>query len=176
MNTIHYYVENYMTIFSSFSVNFPPHYHTISAINCVHASNWFTHLQPTWQSNGQNDNSVLLCLTDSVFDDKKHAIALSNVHPLYFPVRFCKRVQTVFITVKNSITIFGAEVLYRMQHRCTYLAKNPRSKSRPIALQHVSNLSTFVHLFSSAGKNIPFKNNLPVFSCFSWFLLISLDF
>ena len=88
---------------------------------------------------------------------QKHAIALSNVHPLYFPVRFCKRVQTIFITVKNSITIFGAEVPYRMQHRCTYLAKNPWSKSRPIALQHVTNWSIFVHLFSSAGKNILFK-------------------
>ena len=36
-----------MTIFSSFSANFPPHYHTILAINCVHESNWFTHLQQT---------------------------------------------------------------------------------------------------------------------------------
>ena len=48
-----------MTIFSSFSANVPPHYHSILAINCVHASNWFTHLQPTWQIDGQNDNSVL---------------------------------------------------------------------------------------------------------------------
>ena len=48
-----------MTIFSSFSANFPPHYHTILAVNCVHASNWFTHLQPTQQIDGQNDNSVL---------------------------------------------------------------------------------------------------------------------
>jgi len=48
-----------MPIFSSFSANFHPHYHTILAINCVHASNWFTHLQPTWQIDGQNDNSVL---------------------------------------------------------------------------------------------------------------------
>ena len=39
-----------MTIFSSFSANFPPHYHTTLTINCVHASNWFTHLQPIWQS------------------------------------------------------------------------------------------------------------------------------
>ena len=55
VNTIHYYVENYMTIFSSFSANFPPHSHTILAISCVHASNWSTHLQQTWQI----DNSVL---------------------------------------------------------------------------------------------------------------------
>ena len=48
-----------MTIFSSFSANFPPHYHTILAINCVHASNWFTHLQQTQQTDGQSDNSVL---------------------------------------------------------------------------------------------------------------------
>ena len=48
-----------MTIFSSFSANFPPHYHTILAINCVHASDWFTHLQRTRQIDGQNDNSVL---------------------------------------------------------------------------------------------------------------------
>ena len=47
-----------MTIFSSFSANFPLHYHTILAINCVHASNWFTHLQPTRQIDGQNDNFV----------------------------------------------------------------------------------------------------------------------
>ena len=45
-----------MTIFSSFSANFPPHYHTILAINCVHASNWFTHLQRTRQTDDQNDN------------------------------------------------------------------------------------------------------------------------
>ena len=56
----HYHVEeNYMKIFSSFSANFPPHYHAILAINCVHASNWFTHLQQTRQFDGQNDNSVL---------------------------------------------------------------------------------------------------------------------
>ena len=48
-----------MTIFSSFSANFPPHYHTILAINSVHASNWFTHLQRTGRIDGQNDNSVL---------------------------------------------------------------------------------------------------------------------
>jgi len=48
-----------MTIFSSFSASFPPHYHTILAINCVYESNWFTHLQPTWQIDGQNDNSAL---------------------------------------------------------------------------------------------------------------------
>jgi len=46
VNKVHYCVEeNYMTIFSSFSANFP--YHTILEINCVHASNWFTHLPPT---------------------------------------------------------------------------------------------------------------------------------
>ena len=48
-----------MTIFSSFSANFPLHYHTILAINCVHASNSFIHLQPTRQIDGQNDNFVL---------------------------------------------------------------------------------------------------------------------
>ena len=32
---------------SSFSANFPPHSHIILAISCVHASNWFTHLQQT---------------------------------------------------------------------------------------------------------------------------------
>ena len=51
-----------MTIFSSFSVNFTPCYHTILAINCVHASNWFTHLEQTQQIYGQNDNSVLTVL------------------------------------------------------------------------------------------------------------------
>ena len=59
VNTIHYYVEeNHMTIFSSFSANFPPHYHTILAVS-MHASNWFTHLQRTWQTDDQNDSSVL---------------------------------------------------------------------------------------------------------------------
>ena len=48
-----------MTIFSSFSANFPPHSYTILAISCVHALNWFTHLQQTRQIDGQNDNSVL---------------------------------------------------------------------------------------------------------------------
>ena len=52
-----------MTIFSSFSANFPPHSHTILAINCVHALNWFTHLQQTRQIDGQNDKPVLtVCL------------------------------------------------------------------------------------------------------------------
>ena len=37
---------------SSFSANFPPHYNSILAINCVHASNWFTHLQQTQQIDG----------------------------------------------------------------------------------------------------------------------------
>jgi len=46
VNTIHYYVEeNYVAIFSSFPANFPPQYHTILVIKCVHASNWFTHPQ-----------------------------------------------------------------------------------------------------------------------------------
>ena len=53
-----------MTIFSSFSANFPPHYHTILAINCVHASNRFTHLQQTQQTDGQSDNSVLTVRRD----------------------------------------------------------------------------------------------------------------
>ena len=39
--------------------NFSPHYYTILTINCVHTPNWFTHLQPTGQIDGQNDNSVL---------------------------------------------------------------------------------------------------------------------
>ena len=46
---------------------------------------------------------------------------------------------------------------------------HPRSKSRPITLQPISNWSTFVHLFSSAGKNNPFKKILPVFSCLAEF-------
>jgi len=28
-------------------------------LGCVHASNWFTHLQRTWQTDDQSDNSVL---------------------------------------------------------------------------------------------------------------------
>jgi len=28
-------------------------------LGCVHASNWFTHLQRTWQTDDQNDSSVL---------------------------------------------------------------------------------------------------------------------
>ena len=50
-----------MAIVFSFSANFPPHYRTILAINCVHALNWFTHLQPTQQIDGQNDNSFFYC-------------------------------------------------------------------------------------------------------------------
>ena len=53
---------------------------------------------------------------------------------------------------------------------------HPKLKSQPIALQCISNWNTFVHLFCSGGKNNPFKNILPVFSCFSWFSQISLDF
>ena len=37
-------------------LSFPQHYHTILAINCVHTSNWITHLHPTLQIDGQNDN------------------------------------------------------------------------------------------------------------------------
>ena len=63
VNKVHYCVEeNYMTIFSSFSANFP--YHTILEINCVHASNWFTHLPPTWQTDDQM--TILLLLWYSV--------------------------------------------------------------------------------------------------------------
>jgi len=58
-------------ILSSFSANFPPRYHTILTINCVHASNWFIHLQPTWQIDGQNDNS--LCSLD----------LLQNIHTYF---------------------------------------------------------------------------------------------
>ena len=61
--------ENYMTIFFSFLAgNFPPHHHTILAINCVHASNWFTHLERTQQINGQNDTSVLTVLLEENLD------------------------------------------------------------------------------------------------------------
>ena len=49
----------YMTVFCLFSANFYPYYHTILAINCVHASNWFTHLQQTQQTDGQSENSFL---------------------------------------------------------------------------------------------------------------------
>ena len=51
-----------------------------------------------------------------------------------------------------------------------------RSKSRQIALQRISNWTAFIHLFNSAGKNIPFKKILLVFSCFSRVLQILLDF
>ena len=43
--------ELYMTIFSLFSANFPPHYHTILAINYVHASNRFTRSSATNMTN-----------------------------------------------------------------------------------------------------------------------------
>ena len=52
-----------MTIFSSFSANFPPHSYTILAISCVHALNWFTHLQQTRQIDGQNDIFCSYCVT-----------------------------------------------------------------------------------------------------------------
>ena len=51
-----------MTIFSA---NIPPLYHTTLAINCVHASNWLTHLQRTRQIDGQNDNSILTVINSS---------------------------------------------------------------------------------------------------------------
>lgn len=51
-----------MTIISSFSANFPPDYHTILSVNCVQASTWFTHLQPTQESECQNDNSCIIIL------------------------------------------------------------------------------------------------------------------
>jgi len=54
-----------MTIFFSFLANFPSRHHTILAINCVHASNWFTHLE---QINGQNDTSVLTVLLEENLD------------------------------------------------------------------------------------------------------------
>ena len=36
----------------------PTFLHIILAINCVYASNWFTHLQHASQTDGQNDNFV----------------------------------------------------------------------------------------------------------------------
>ena len=44
--------------------------HTILTINCVHASNWFTHLQQTQQTDGQDDNSVLTVLYNETFTEK----------------------------------------------------------------------------------------------------------
>ena len=43
---------------------------TVLAINCDHASNWFTHRQRTRQIDGQkNDNSVLTVNVDLIFVD-----------------------------------------------------------------------------------------------------------
>ena len=47
-----------LATWQSFPHSQPTFFH-ILAINCVHASNWFTHLQWTWQIDGQNDNYVL---------------------------------------------------------------------------------------------------------------------
>ena len=66
-----------MTIFSSFSANFPPHYHTILAINCVHASNWFTHLQQTQQTDDQNDNVLTV---NSIVEVHDFAHILIEIH------------------------------------------------------------------------------------------------
>ena len=68
-----------MTIFSTFSANFPPHSNTILVISCVHASNWFTHLQQTRQIDGQNDNSVL---TVYVHYFSWHVMMINTVHKL----------------------------------------------------------------------------------------------
>ena len=51
-----------MTFVSSFLINFPSHYHTILAINCVHASNWFTHLERTQQLMVKMTILFLLCI------------------------------------------------------------------------------------------------------------------
>ena len=47
--------DNLFLILSQLSFTLSYYY----LVNCVHASNWFTLLQPTWQMDGQNDNSVL---------------------------------------------------------------------------------------------------------------------
>ena len=92
MNTIHYHVEeNYITIFSSFSANFPPHSHTILAINCVHASNWFTQLQQTQQTDGQRDNSVLTVMCSrfsGTFYWLKQKLIHKQTQNLCFNIRF----------------------------------------------------------------------------------------
>ena len=51
----------------------------------------------------------------------------------------------IFITVKNCVTIFGAEVPCWMRHQYVSCKKtNPQSKFRPVALQRTSNWSTFI--------------------------------
>ena len=58
-NSLLYVEEDYMTIFSSFSIF---NHHTILVIDCVHASNWFIHLQPTWQI---DDQTILFLLCEN---------------------------------------------------------------------------------------------------------------
>ena len=51
--------ENLMTNFSSFLASFLHISYFLGAcmVSCVHALNWFTHPQPTWQTDGQNDSN-----------------------------------------------------------------------------------------------------------------------
>ena len=100
--------ENYMTIFASFSANFPAHHHTILAINCVHASNWFTHLQPTWQNDGQNDNSVLTVWERGHWVGNQGAIQLSLMHGQWTGLDF---IVGVLIAAPQNILfyILGAQ-------------------------------------------------------------------
>ena len=70
--------ENHITIFSSFLTRFPTHSRAFLVINCVHASNWFTHLQ---QMECHNDFSLLLCMSRldayiSRYDDFLQTFAL----------------------------------------------------------------------------------------------------
>ena len=77
-----------MTIFSSFSalsqLSSINYYHTVLAINCVHASNLFTHLQQAWQTDGHNDNSVFFTFFVVECDMWQSRVEIEHYSVAYF--------------------------------------------------------------------------------------------
>ena len=113
-----------MTIFSSFSANFSPHYHTILAINCVHASNWFTHLQQIQQTDGQSDNSDLtVCRTEAkissdILGSKIASVAISQ-HQVQVPVNWTSTI--LFPSTLNGVSLLSVIAQYQAISYCISL-------------------------------------------------------
>ena len=96
-----------MTIFSSFSINYTSHYHTILAINCVHASNWFTHLQQTRQIDGSPQGMM---------------VGLQSTTP-------CITVSSGLSPVTTSGTSVPITVPYNVNHTVSIVATNCNGNS-----------------------------------------------
>ena len=64
-----------MTIFSSFSANFPSHYHTILAITILHSFMIISN-ELTRQIDGKNDNSVVTVIEPEWSNENKPSILL----------------------------------------------------------------------------------------------------